>query len=59
MGLQLAGQLTGTDFKFPAALITQKYLNDNGITNMDQLRVAMPELAEASQMIGCWIQVAY
>ncbi len=59
MGLTLAKQLQGTDFKFPAALITQKYLADNGITNMDQLRVAMPELAEASQMIGCWIKVAY
>ena len=47
MGLTLAKQLQGTDFKFPAALITQKYLADNGITNMDQLRVAMPELAEA------------
>ena len=59
MALKLAGQLTGTDFKFPAALITQKYLNDNGIKNMDQLRVAMPELAEASQMTADWIPVAY
>jgi simple sugar transport system substrate-binding protein len=59
MALKMANQLEGTDFKFPAALITQKYLNDNGITNMDQLRVAMPELAEAGQMIACWIQVAY
>ncbi len=59
MGLKLTNELQGTDFKFPAALITQKYLADNGITNMDQLRVAMPELAEASQMVSCWIQVAY
>ena len=59
MALKLAGQLTGTDFKFPAALITQDYLNKNGIKNMDQLRVAMPELAEASQMVADWIVVAY
>jgi simple sugar transport system substrate-binding protein len=59
MALKLATQLQGTDFKFPAALITQKYLNDKGIKNMDQLRVAMPELAEASQMTADWIQVTY
>ena len=59
MGLQLAGQLQGTDFKFPAQLITQDYLSKNSITNMDQLRVAMPELAEASQTTAPWITVAY
>ncbi|MHB8960653.1 MAG: substrate-binding domain-containing protein [Candidatus Limnocylindrales bacterium] len=59
MALKLANQLTGTDFQFPAQLITQDYLNKNSITNMDQLRVAMPELAEASQMTAPWITVAY
>lgn len=59
MALKMAGQLEGTDFKFPAALITQKFLKDNGITNMDQLRAAMPELAEASQMTADWIKIAY
>lgn len=59
MALKLAGQLDGTDFQFPAALITQQFLKDNGITNMDQLRVAMPELAEASQMTAGWIEVKY
>ena len=59
MALKLANQLNGTDFQFPAQLITQDYLNKNNITNMDQLRVAMPELAEASQMTASWITVAY
>lgn len=59
MALKLAGQLEGTDFQFPAALITQKFLKDNGITTMDALRVAMPELAEASQMTADWIEVKY
>jgi simple sugar transport system substrate-binding protein len=59
MALQLAGQLEGTDFKFPASLITQEFLKTNSITNMDQLRAAMPELAEADQMTADWIKVAY
>jgi simple sugar transport system substrate-binding protein len=59
MALKLTGELQGADFKFPAQLITQKYLNDNGIKNMDALRKAMPELAEASQMVSAWITVAY
>jgi simple sugar transport system substrate-binding protein len=59
MALKLANQLTGTDFQFPAQLITQDYLAKNNITNMDLLRVAMPELAEASQMTAPWITVAY
>ena len=64
MALKLADQLPAgingkTDYQFPAQLITQDYLNQNKITNMDQLRVAMPELAEASQMTAPWITVAY
>ena len=59
MALKLTNQLTGTDFKFPAQLITQDYLNKQGIKNMDALRKAMPELAEASQMVADWITVAY
>ncbi len=59
MALKLTNQLTGTDFKFPAQLITQDYLNKSSIKNMDQLRLAMPELAEASQMVADWITVAY
>ncbi len=59
MALTLAGQLEGTDFQFPASLITQQYLKDNGITNMDLLRIALPELSEASQMTADWIDVQY
>lgn len=59
MALKLAGQLEGTDFQFPAALITQKFLKDGGITTMDALRVAMPDLAEAGQMTADWIEVKY
>lgn len=59
MALQLAGQLNGTDFQFPAALITQELLKTNNIANMDQLRVLMPDLAEAGQMTADWIEVAY
>jgi simple sugar transport system substrate-binding protein len=59
MALQLAGQLQGTDFQFPAALITQEYLKSNNVANMDQLRALLPELAEASQMTADWIDVKY
>ncbi|HEY3335250.1 MAG TPA: substrate-binding domain-containing protein [Candidatus Limnocylindrales bacterium] len=59
MALKLAGQLEGTDFQFPAALITQDYLKTNNVANMDQLRTLMPELAEASQMTADWIEVKY
>lgn len=59
MALKLAGQLEGTDFQFPAALITQEYLRSNNVANMDQLRVLLPELAEASQMTADWIEVKY
>lgn len=64
MALKLANQLPAgingkLDYQFPASLITQDYLNQNNIKNMDQLRVAMPELAEASQMTADWITVAY
>lgn len=59
MALKIADQLNGNDFQFPAALITQQFLIDGGLTNMDLLRVAMPELAEASQMTADWIEVKY
>ncbi len=59
MALQLAGQLKGTDFQFPAALITQDLLKTNSIANMDQLRTLMPDLAEAGQMTADWIKVSY
>jgi simple sugar transport system substrate-binding protein len=44
LALALAGQLKGTSVQFPAVPITQQFLRDQKITNMNQLRSAEPKL---------------
>ena len=49
-GVDLPSKMT-----IPAALITQKLLTEKGVTNMDQLRTALPELATPQYLGASWI----
>lgn len=55
MALELAGELNSKEVVFPGVLVTQQFLLDNGITNLDQLRAAMPELNLANELAADWI----
>ena len=39
----------------PASLITQDKLRQGGVTNMDQLRTALPELSTPNIVSAPWI----
>jgi len=55
MALELAGQQVDRSVDFPGVLVTQKFLLDNDITNMVDLRAAMPELNLADVQSADWI----
>lgn len=55
MALELAGQQESRSVDFPGVLVTQQFLLDNGIANMEQLRAAMPELNLADVQAADWI----
>ena len=55
MALELAGELGSKEVVFPGVLVTQQFLLDNGITNMDELRAAMPELNLTNEVSASWI----
>ncbi len=55
MALELAGQQDSRSVDFPGVLVTQQFLLDNGITNMVDLRAAMPELNLAKVQSTDWI----
>lgn len=55
MALKMAGQLQTNDVTFPATLITQQFLKDKHITNMVELRAALPDLTMADQSAANWI----
>ncbi len=55
MALELAGQQSSRSVDFPGVLVTQQFLLDNGITNMVDLRAAMPELNLAEVQSADWI----
>ncbi|MEN8040462.1 MAG: substrate-binding domain-containing protein [Actinomycetota bacterium] len=55
MILELAGQQDSRSVDFPGVLVTQQFLLDNNITNMVDLRAAMPELNLASVQSADWI----
>lgn len=55
MALELAGEQTTRLVDFPGVLVTQAFLLDNGITNMVDLRAAMPELNLAEVQSADWI----
>jgi simple sugar transport system substrate-binding protein len=55
MALELAGEQGPRSVDFPGVLVTQQFLLDNNITNMVELRAAMPELNLASVQSADWI----
>ncbi len=55
MILELAGQQVDRSVDFPGVLVTQNFLLDNSITNMVELRAAMPELNLAEVQSAEWI----
>jgi simple sugar transport system substrate-binding protein len=55
MILHLAGELDMNEYQFPGVLITQDFLVDNAITNMDELRAALPDLNLSTTMGADWI----
>jgi simple sugar transport system substrate-binding protein len=55
MALELAGQLNTKQVGFPGVLVTQKFLKDNAIKNMSDLRSKLPELNLTSTSAASWI----
>ncbi|PWG08900.1 sugar ABC transporter substrate-binding protein [Streptomyces sp. V2] len=53
--LELAGQLGKTTVEFPAVAITQDFLREKKIANMDQLRAALPALNLSQVSTADWI----
>ncbi len=58
MALKLAGSTT-TEVMFPASLVTQQFLDQNNIQNMDQLVQKIPSLLELDSSSAPWITPAY
>jgi simple sugar transport system substrate-binding protein len=55
MALELAGQQDARSVDFPGVLVTQQFLVDNSITNMDELRKALPELNLSEVQKADWM----
>ena len=55
MALQLAGQLGKREVMFPGVLVTQSFLLENQIKNMDDLRAKLPELNLGQVASAPWI----
>lgn len=55
MALELAGEQGPRLVDFPGVLVTQQFLLDNEITNMEELRAALPELNLADIQSADWI----
>ena len=56
MALQLAGQLGSRQVVFPGVLVTQAFLLQEQIKNMDDLRAKLPELNLANAASAAWIR---
>jgi simple sugar transport system substrate-binding protein len=57
MFLHLAGELDENEYQFPGVLITQDFLLENSIANMDDLRSKLPALSLTEVMAADWIPV--
>jgi len=55
MALELAGLQDSRSVDFPGVLVTQQFLLDNAITNMEGLRAAMPALNLTEVQAAEWI----
>ncbi|CAN5799535.1 substrate-binding domain-containing protein [soil metagenome] len=56
MALELAGEQDSREVVFPGVLVTQDFLVDNEIQNMDDLRSALPDLDLADVSSAPWIE---
>jgi simple sugar transport system substrate-binding protein len=56
LALQLAGQLSSKEVVFPGTLVTQAFLRENGIKNMDLLRAKLPQLNLATISSAGWVR---
>jgi len=55
MFLELAGELDERQVTFPGVLVTQEFLLENEIQNMEDLRGSMPELHLTDEATSDWI----
>jgi simple sugar transport system substrate-binding protein len=55
LAMMLAGEDPGKSVIVPPTLITQDFLNENDIANMEQLSVKMPQFAHADVAAPAWI----
>ncbi|WP_108485141.1 substrate-binding domain-containing protein [Oceaniglobus ichthyenteri] len=55
LALMLAGETPDASVVVPPTLITQKFLNDNDIKNMDELGAKMPQFQHADVSVADWI----
>jgi simple sugar transport system substrate-binding protein len=55
LALQLAGQLGSREVVFPGVLVTQAFLTQNRIRNMDDLRAKLPELNLSTISTAPWL----
>ena len=55
LALRLAGQLPGKEVVFPGILVTQSFLLENQIKNMDDLRAKLPDLNLGKIASAPWI----
>jgi simple sugar transport system substrate-binding protein len=58
LALQLAGQLGKREVTFPGALVTQSFLLESQIKNMDDLRAKLPDLNLGKIASAPWIASA-
>jgi len=58
LALELAGQLGSRQVVFPGVLVTQAFLLENQIKNMDDLRAKLPALSLAKISSASWLQPA-
>jgi len=56
MALHLAGQLGKTEVVFPGVLVTQDFLRQQSIKNMDDLRAKLPDLNLRTIASAPWIE---
>jgi simple sugar transport system substrate-binding protein len=56
MALEVAGKLGRKTVMFPGVLVTQSFLSDNGIKNMDDLRAKVPALNLSDISSADWIE---
>jgi simple sugar transport system substrate-binding protein len=55
LAMLLAGEDPGANVIVPPTLITQEFLNENDISNMQELAAAMPQFAHADVAVPDWM----